>query len=319
MMNSIKTNRYYLLPVALLLLITACRTGIEGTKTIKMSRSERRELLPGAEERLAARIHPDTLGQWKSGKKFVISDNKASLLLESPALSVSAADTARLAGLVIGFERVTPRPTPGGDTVAILEFAGPDGIYRYNTSRKLRDALHTLTGLDVAMMIDLDLVSKADSILSGRKVWTMSRLWYDESGNSLSGRKFEPVTITAVEAGNMIFPLKVRFRDDAGRSSSMYMNVNNASGIGAESRTFPSLFSLTDPKLDYPSVSQETWENICNGRVALGMTKDECRLALGNPSEVDAGYNWSSVIDVWGYRDGTFLQFQDGLLINFRH
>ena len=76
---------------------------------------------------------------------------------------------------------------------------------------------------------------------------------------------------------------------------------------------------MTDPKLDYPSVSQETWENICNGRVALGMTKDECRLALGNPSEVDAGHNWSSVIDVWGYRDGTFLQFQDGLLINFRH
>lgn len=53
MMNSIKTNRYNLLPVVLLLLLTACSTGIEGTKAIKMSRSERRELLPGAEERLA--------------------------------------------------------------------------------------------------------------------------------------------------------------------------------------------------------------------------------------------------------------------------
>lgn len=319
MMNTVKISRYTPLVILFALFLTACSTGIEGTRTITMSRSERKETMPGAEELLAGAMTSGLLKEWLPGKKFVVTDSKASLLLESQSASQSQADSTLRAGTFLAFERIVPRQTPGGDTVVILEFRSDHGIYQYNTARSLKAATSELSGRDMPMMIDLDMVSKADSLLRGRRVWTLSRLWYDKTGNTFDGRKFEAVEISGVRPGNMVFPFAVDFIDEEGRCSFMYMNTNSSGGIGAESRTFPSLFTLSDPKLKYPSVAPEVWEYIRKGRVALGMTKEECRLSLGNPTEVDAGHDWSSVIDVWGYRDGTYLQFQDGLLINYRH
>jgi len=283
-----------------------------------MSRSELRETLPGEEELLAARLVSDPLGKWGVGKEFIVADNKAAVVLELPAGVSSDPETASLAGKILTYSGVIVRPTPGGDRVAVLEFTGEGGVYRFDTSRLPEVARRSFDGLDVPMLIDLDFVARADSLLRGRTLWTRSRLWYDADGNYIEGRKFVPVTITGVSPGSMLFPLSVGFVDGNGRHGSMFMNVKGSSGLGAESRTLPDLFSMTDPKLRYPSVTPEVWQYICDGKVALGMTKDECKLALGNPANVDAGHNWSSVIDVWGYKDGTFLQFQDGLLVNFR-
>lgn len=319
MVKSVRTSISCSLFLLVLFFLSSCSTGIEGTKTIKMSRSELRESLPDEEELLAARLTSDPVGLWHLGKEFVIADNKAAVVLELPSGVPSDPETASLAGKKLRFSGVVVRPTPGGEKVAVLEFSGDDGVYRYDTSRQPDVVGKSFDGLDVPMLIDLDFVARADSLLRGRTLWTRSRLWYDDDGNYMEGRKFVPVSIVAVNPGSMLFPLSVAFVDDAGRQASVFMNVKDNSGLGAESRTLPDLFSLTDPKLRYPSVTPEVWNNICDGKVALGMTKDECKLALGNPANVDAGHNWSSVIDVWGYNDGTFLQFQDGLLVNFRH
>ena len=48
------------------------------------------------------------------------------------------------------------------------------------------------------------------------------------------------------------------------------------------------------------------------------MTKDECRLSLGNPDELQSGHNTSQTLDIWQYSDGTYLFFSDGILTNFR-
>lgn len=85
-----------------------------------------------------------------------------------------------------------------------------------------------------------------------------------------------------------------------------------------ESRSFSSLFSLNDPKLAYPGITPEIWEIICRGGLTVGMTKEECKLSLGNPKEVDTGHDWNSLMDYWKYDDGTYLLFQDGRLINYR-
>ncbi|MDE6392180.1 MAG: hypothetical protein K2L59_02780 [Muribaculaceae bacterium] len=316
---SVKFIEYSVLLFVPVLLAISCNTGIESTKAITMSRSERRETMPGAEERMSAQITSEPLGEWRAGKKFLISDNKASVLLERQPYAHNFSATDSIVGTVLSFERVSSRLTPGGDTVAIIEFRGDGCAYLYNTSRNLRDALHSFKGQDMPMMIDLDMVASADSLLRGRKVWTRSRLWYDSVGNIVDGRKFDPVTITRIRPGNMVFPLAVEFTDENRENATMFMNVSSSDGIGAESRTFQSLFILEDPRQLYSSVSPEIWENIKKGRVSAGMTKEECRLSLGNPAEVDAGHNWSSVIDIWRYRDGSYLQFQDGLLVNYRH
>lgn len=300
-------------------LTVSCNTGIEGTKAIKMSRAEMRETRPSDEDRLAAQVTSDPLRLWTTGKEFLIADNKAAVVLELPAGVYSNPDEASLVGKKLLFKGVTSRPTPGGERVAVLEFEGEGGTYRFNTSRRPEVARATFTGLDLPMIIDLGVVECADSLLKGRQLWIRTRLWYDAAGNTIDGRKFVPITVTGVSAGTMLFPLRVEFVDDKGAAASVLMNVNGTSAIGSESRTLSGLFSLTDPKLRYPSIRPEVWVNICDGRVASGMTKDECKLALGNPTEVDTGHNWNSLLDVWQYSDGTYLQFQDGLLVNFRH
>ena len=274
-------------------LLISCNTGIETTKTIKMSKSEQKETLPDAEELFAAAIRSQPLGEWKRGKRFVVSDNKAALILESEgAPAGTTADSLR--GVVLLF----------------------DGI---ETRLARQSSASHITGLDIPMLIDLDMVEEVDSMLRGRSLWTRTRLWYDANGDIADGLRFVPVTVTGVRPGNVVFPMVVDFTDGSGRKASVYMNVRGMSGLGAESRTFPTLFSLSDPREGYKDILPERWTLIQQGKVALGMTKDECRLALGNPAEVDAGHNWSSVIDVWGYKDGTFLQFEDGLLVNYRH
>ena len=92
----------------------------------------------------------------------------------------------------------------------------------------------------------------------------------------------------------------------------------NPSNRGLESRTFSTLFYLSDPKLRYPSIRRDVWDLIRNESVREGMTKEECKLALGNPDDVATGHDWSQTIDIWNYKNGTFLQFQDGLLTRFR-
>ena len=94
------------------------------------------------------------------------------------------------------------------------------------------------------------------------------------------------------------------------------MNIGSS---GVESRTFRNLFYLSDPKLKYPDILPSTWEAIQNGRLVKGMTKDECKLSVGNPSDVNSGHDWNSTLDVWQYPNGTYLQFQDGVLVGFRN
>ncbi|MDE6409415.1 MAG: hypothetical protein K2K81_04125, partial [Muribaculaceae bacterium] len=177
------------------------------------------------------------------------------------------------------------------------------------------EALENLSSLDIPMLIDLDLVDEYRKKLEGMKVWTRSQLWYDEAGEKKPGHKFIPVTITKVFPGDMLFNLHLKIKEESGAESTLYMNPTNR---GLESRTFASLFFMSDPKTRYPSIQPEVWENICNGKVTIGMTKEECKLSLGNPDDVNTGHDWNQTIEIWNYKNGSFLQFQDGLLTRFR-
>ena len=273
---------------------------------------------PGQEEIFISGLQSTALADWEIGKPFLISDNKASMIFEMLRPSISEGDSLSLAGAVIRYSGTISRRTPGGDEVMIIEFQDSTTKFRYNTLRRPSESMERISGLNIPMLIDLDLVAKADSMLKGKKLWTQTRLWYNRDKNIIDGRKFAPITVERVVPGNMLFPLSVEFTDSAGRFASMLMNVAQQGGNGTESRTFSSLFSLSDPKLKYPSITDEHWALICDGRVDYGMTKDECRLALGNPSDIDTGHNWDYLVDIWGYKDGTYLQFRDGLLVGFR-
>lgn len=304
--------------LSILLVLGACTTGIERTKTIKMSGADKRATLPTAEEEFIGVLRPTPLADWRIGKQFLVADNKIVLLFDPSLSDIHVGDS--IAGEKLTYAGVTHKKAPDGSVICGILFRTPSGRKAfYSTGSKPETALRNVRNTDIPMLTDLDLVARADSLLRGRDIWTRTGLWYDADSEPTEGRKFAKVHVDSVVAGNAVFPFSVRFTDMEGKSARIPMNIDDAKSYVRESRVFQNLFSLTDPRQRYQNISDENWDYICRGLVNAGMTKEECRLAIGNPADVDAGHDWNQTIDMWKYPDGRCLIFEDGLLSRIIH
>ncbi len=310
--NYIKRYSSIALLTVVLFLLFSCNTGIENTKTIRMSKSEMKSTRTTEEDLFMADLQAPLLNKWSRGKRFLVTDERAALVFEG----INNLDSANLAGKIIEYLGVEEKINPAGKKEAVIVFQTGKNLLRFPTDKSFEDASTSVSSMDVPMIIDLDLVSNASDYLRGKKLWTRTRLWYDEEGAKLDGRQFVPVKIIDVYPGTMIFPLKLHLMDEEGNSFVLYMNLKKS---GKESRTFASLFTLSDPKQKYTFVQPEHWQLIERGLVCNGMTKEECKLSIGLPSDVNSGHDWNSTIEFWQYPNGTFLRFEDGILIGFRN
>lgn len=294
-----------------LVLPTGCFTGVESTPRITADDVKRAQITDSPERQWLAEVTPEPPAKWSAGKKFIITDPKISLILdpEAQTYGLGAGDTLTFSG----FREVTAVTGAPAVEVTFATSHGRDASYRINTP------LAELTGrdkLEIPFTIELSMVDAASSLISGRKLWITTPDWYGTDDREQTGRKFVPVTITAVTPGNSVHPLKVTFTDDAdGSTHRVFMTAGTESRV---SRTFDNLFSFTDPRDKYPSISDATWQNIVNGRVELYMTREECRLALGQPADIDKAGTYNGVVERWTYGDGIYLIFEDGVLTRFR-
>lgn len=303
--------------IAASIFFTACNTGIESTKKITPTRADRQLLQPAAEDSFIDTITPTPLKSWRPGKKFMITDSKASLLYEVQDAQGRRSHGDSLARYIVSFDCVESQSSPAGGSIGVIRFHHDStGLVLKYPSRRDFNKMGSMTWSDMPMMIDLDMVEKFKRLLQNRKLWTRTALWYDENGNLIRGAKFIPVTVLDISPGNTAFPLTVTF-SDGNRTAMIPMNMPDGKGSHG-SRSFASLFSLTDPKERYPEILPEIWELICVGKVTPGMTKEEVKLSIGNPKEVDHGHNWDSLVDYWKYADGTYLLFVDDKLIDNR-
>ena len=264
---------------------------------------------PSAEDLFFESVASQSLQDWNKGKRFKIADDKFLLVTECdnpPSLSKDD---------IIEFVEVYPRPGVDGQEKTILKFRSSSNEIKYTIERPIEESLKSIKPEDIPMLIDMDLVESAKQKLKGKKLWTRTALWYDDTLAYKAGRKFAPVTVTEVSSGNAFFPLKITFQDEKGLRGNLLMNTGTS---GNESRNFGKLFSLTDPKNSYKNISPEVWEAIQNERLMNGMTKEECKLSIGTPNEVETGHNYSNALEIWYYSDGAYLRFIDGILVNFK-
>lgn len=295
------------------LLLQGCFTGVESTPRISASDVRRVETPPTPEDSFLRDVTSQPFAQWKPGKKFKVADNKIKLLF-----GATIPQGRDLAGTLLTFTGFNPTTSYTGDKVTDLyfvddEFPADTMVYRVNFSTN--DLLSGKTPAEVPFTVELDLVSKAKDLLLGKKLYILTRNRRDGNDNIIPGRKFAAVTIDSVLAGNAVNPLKIVFTDDRGASACVFL----ASGeVSNSPRRFRNTFSFSDPRKRYPTISDQNWDLISEGKVAEGMTRDECRLALGNPATVDRRPGYSYLYERWGYENGIYLIFEDGLLKSFR-
>lgn len=295
-------------------MFSSCFTGIESTKTVSLSREDKKILAPTPEEEYFKGVKPQSLSEWKKGKQFMAADNKTILIFDQQGLPADP-NSASLGGKILSFEGIKPKLELDGTQSTSLIFSENGRYYQYNTGKSSSIASDQVMSDQIPMLIDLDMVKEAKDLLQGTKLWIRSPLWYDEDGNRVQGRKFVGITVEDVLPGDISFPLKLKFVDDSGNEAWIFMNYGNS---GTETRLFSNLFFLSDLRNKYPSITDEVWEIICKGGVKLGMTKEECKLSLGNPNDVNRGHDYNQTLDLWQYPNGTALWFEDGILTKFR-
>lgn len=271
---------------------------------------------------------------WEPGRRFIATDAKLSMLFEKePAIE---------AGDILIFEGLNPEISITGDTISVLSFrkggnnghqSGRDEYDEPPTEgdgegtgtiprRKVRARLlrykvnvppsQLSSSFTLPMSVDLNMVEEARGILTGKRYYIISPLRVDSTLTpTAGGRRYVPVTIDNVLAGNADYPLRLDITDDMGNQSSVAMTAGNARSA---TRNFDKIFQTDDPRLRYPAISGQVWDNIINSRVAKGMTTEECHLALGSPRDIRKWHNGGSFFESWTYDSGRYLIFEDGLL-----
>jgi len=153
--------------------------------------------------------------------------------------------------------------------------------------------------------------------LMGREFYIRTPIWYNRATEEmLDGRHFIKVRIDSVLPGNAVLPLRVWFTTADTSERAMVWMSNNASTM--HGRDFDALFTSADPRASFPAITDANWQRITCGQVVEGMTKEECRLALGSPKRINERPDQAGMREYWYYDGGTYLYFVDGLLSQFR-
>lgn len=310
----------FVLLTILLLGCGGCFTGVESTPRIGDAELRRsfggRKADNGPEYDVLRRLTLRPLRTWAEGDIAIVTDAKIRLVL-TPA--EQAWDI--LPGQKLVFAGLDSALSLSGEKQYVANFAreGQPGV-----------SLHyTIPGGDAEAVlpfsVDPSLAREADSLLRLHKdkaMWIKTPLWYDPASEALTnGFRHILVSIDSVRPGNDVYPLRVFFHNkDAAEYGSgehmVFMTLQDANGA---KRDFPSLFTFTDPRKNWPEISESTWRRIVRSQVQEGMNRDECRLALGSPAAIDRVPLRTGDAERWTYSDGQFLIFNpEGILIRYR-
>ncbi len=308
--------------------LQSCFTGVESTPRISLNDVKKQQAATVTDEqRFLAGLAPTPPSQWRPGYRLRVDDAKIGL-----ALTSASGSSDSLPGRDLVFDSFSPAVSlTGTDAVEIAFHADlPEGRteYFYRVPVEMA-ALDTLDALQVPFTVDMELVARVDSLMRGRRLFIRTPIWYraDGSHEAVSGLRHVPVVIDSVVAGDSNYPLGVIFTlaDEAharwlgtdGKKCTrmVYMTVGKSR---AATRNFDLLFSFRDPREIYPGIKDDIWDLIVRSRVKEGMTREECRLALGAPTTLRRIPTYGGMRENWQYSDGVYLYFDDGYLTRFR-
>ena len=296
---------------ALAVALTGCFTGIESTPRISGDDVRRADVHVTAEQQLMAAVGAEPPARWTRGKRWLVGDDRISLIFASPL----PPGTDSLSGQTLRLDSLCSYTGIAGDTLAAAVFATDGGARLTYRTAVTPAALDTLGSLELPFAIELSAVEAADSLLRGRTVYITTSQRLDSVGRRTEGMRHVPVRVLRVEPGTVRYPLRVVLADVDGATRSVLLTYGDGP---AATRNFDRVFSFTNPRDGYPRISEATWELIMRSRVTEGMSRDECRLALGAPQHIDRNGGRGGQYERWSYDQGIYLIFEDGFLIKYR-
>lgn len=288
-------------------LLQGCFTGIEHTPKITAKDLNREHVAVTDEQRFADSITIAPLHDWKPGHRLMVTDSRLSMLFDlEPELKP---------GDLISYDGYRQSRSITGDSTTILIFTDGSRELRYAVNQPYSRIANN-NAFSLPMTVDMQLVDDAARMLVGNTYYITTPLRVDSNMNPITnGRKYVPVTVRGVYPGNGFYPLRIEVADSEGNAEHIAMTVGADS---SSTRNFDNIFSFRNPRLSYPYITDSNWDCIVHSKVALGMTTEECRLALGSPRDVHKGQNGAVFFEQWTFDNGAYCIFTDGFLTSFR-
>ena len=306
-----------MLSIAWLALLGSCGTGIEVTEHVS-DKDVKRVInqIDHQQPKATLDSYHDSVPAWQvDRKRFWVADNQVRLLLGSE--NAPLADSVDLSGHVLVYKGYDMGSIyDNRQTVNLLfhDEADSGRTYIYRTGKMMAEFN---SAFSIPMLIDLDMVHHIACQIQDKDYYIRTPIWYDcQTTQMINGRHFIKVHIDSVLPGNAVMPLRVVFTTaDTHQQAMVWMNENNKAMIG---RDFDALFDAADPHLLFPTITDKNWKLITLNSVAEGMTKEECRLAIGSPKRINQNPDQGGMREYWYYDGGAYLYFVDGLLYQFR-
>lgn len=245
---------------------------------------------------------PEPPKGWQPGKTFYVTDDRIDRVF--PNMQLRQGDLL----IFVSFNYVPDIDGTNDTQVIFTSQSGKNLTYRVDKSP---EEVAELAVLPIPFTVEMSLVSKAKDIFAtlNQPLYIITRNWRDASGTPITGRKFVPVTIDSLTVGTAEYPLRLWFTDELAHHGTLLLSPSKDSP-----RTFASAFTFTNPRNKYPAVSPKHWPQIIAGMTTPGMTRDEVRLSLGTPSNLDRRMTYAGEMEVWSYEDGRYFTFMDGIL-----
>ena len=293
---------------ALLLCVVLCCLGC----AFAQSKSDRKNS-PETVEELLSGIAMHSPYMWHQGMEFVYMNESLNMLLV-PEEAGGLQDTLSYRGSVWTFDAIVSEEDWMGQQTMALRFLSPSGkAFRYSTNRLMTQASDTAYIPAISGLYPKHVIEKVNEKLCARTLYILINDDRISDGDSLRFEKFVPVVVDSVTYGTELAPLEVRYTYADGRKAFLRTSLPGARE-NATSTVITRFLSTTDPYLNYPNISRETWSLIQHNDVEIDMTREECRLSLGKPQKYETFNTRSGLIERWFYTGGRVYEFWDGRL-----
>ena len=297
----------------LVLALSGCFTGIENTgriteKDVSRVKADRKS----PEELFFDTVSPADFIHWRPGKLFYVNDDNIRLIF-SPS-SLYDVGSLRLKGDTLKYVGYKFMRQIDNSEDVVISLSDSVNTYYYNTGKTIDEVEEQRPEYIVPFLTDLDYVAKIREMLVGRTLYIKTSLWMDSGRNAIGGLHYVPVVITDVKPGDVVYPFFVEF-ECGGRKAAVYMSSQVSS---IKNMTFDKLFSFSDLRKNYSQITDDNWERITRGDVAITMTKDECSLSLGAPRSIERVPTHGGLYERWSYDNGVYLIFENGILTSYR-
>lgn len=135
-----------------------------------------------------------------------------------------------------------------------------------------------------------------------------------ETENEVRLLRYTPLQIKNIEVNLPDTKAMLTLEDDNG--STFEIGVDLKYDVIAKTDNYiEDVLAFGNIRKQYPHTTDENWKIISQGEVREGMTTDECRLALGNPIQVE--FKQDTRFETWLY-SRKMLEFESGRLLRYK-